>query len=50
MAKEDIDGEFRNMSSLTVSDRAVMENRLHTALDTMAAKMDGVIDELFSTK
>ena len=50
LAKEDSDGGFRNMSSLTVGDRAVMENRMHTSLDTMAAKMEGVIDELFSTK
>jgi hypothetical protein len=50
LAKDDSDNGLRNMSSLTVGDRAIVENRMHTSLDTMAAKMESVIDELFSTK
>ena len=51
LAKDDSDNGLRSRSSsMTVSERAIAENRLHTYLDTMAAKMESVIDELFSTK
>jgi hypothetical protein len=48
LAQDGNDNGLRN--TLKVGDRAIVENRMHTYLDTMAAKMESVIDELFSTK
>jgi hypothetical protein len=35
-------------SSMSVADRAVVQNKLHTYLDAMAGKMERTIDDLFS--
>jgi len=42
------DGDVRNATSLTVGDRAIMQNRLRTNLDRMNSKMENTIDDLFS--
>ncbi len=42
------DGDVRNGTSLTVGDRAIMQNRLRTNLDRMDSKMENTIDDLFS--
>ena len=47
LVNKDSDNETRNSSSLTVGERAIAQNRLHTVLDAMAAKMESVINELF---
>jgi hypothetical protein len=45
LAKQSNDNDARN--NLTVGDRAIAQNRLHTYLDAMTAKMESVINELF---
>jgi hypothetical protein len=48
LANQDSDNDHHDRSSMTVGDRAIAENRLYTYVDTMATKMEGVIDDLFS--
>jgi hypothetical protein len=47
VADEASDNGVRDSSSLTVADRAIAQNRMHTYLDGMTAKMEGLINDVF---